>query len=515
MSDAANSPQGPDLEKGVKLTDLKDDEPKLGHVGDDAVVLVRKGNEVRAIGAVCTHYSGPLQEGLVVGDTIRCPWHHACFDLKTGEAIGGPALSDVPCFDVVHEGALVRVTGKATKPKKAALANAPTSVVVIGAGPAGAAAVEALRREGYEGKITLLGDEEPGPVDRPNLSKDFLMGEAPKEWMPLRDAAFYAEKNVDFVVGDLARELDPKAKRIVTKSGKTIAYDALLLATGAAPIRLDIPGADLPHVHVLRTLADSEAIAKSATKGKIAVVIGSSFIGLEAAASLRHRDVKVHVVAPEAIPLAGVLGEAAGQVVRELHEQNGVVFHRSKPKEITKTGVVLENGETVPCDLVVVGIGVRPNLDLARTAGLKIDKGIVVDASFRTSDASIWAAGDVARYPDVHTGEPVRIEHFVAAERQAQHAAAAILGKNEPFRVPPFFWSLHYDLKFSYVGHAASWDRIEVRGSVAKRDAALFYRKGSKVVAVVTVDRDMLCLEAEAAMEAGDDAALEALAARE
>lgn len=515
MSDTATSPQGPDLEKGVKLADLKDDEPKLGHVGEEAVVLVKKGGEVRAIGAVCTHYSGPLQEGLVVGETLRCPWHHACFDLKTGEAIGGPALSDVACFDVVHEGALVRVTGKANKSKKPAPASAPSSVVVVGAGPAGAAAVEALRRGGYEGKVTLLGDEEPGPVDRPNLSKDFLMGEAPKEWMPLRDAAFYAAKNVDFVVGDRAVELDPKSKHLVTKNGKTLVYDALLLVTGAAPIHLDIPGADLPHVHVLRTLADSEAIAKAATKGKTAVVIGSSFIGLEASASLRHRHVDVHVVAPEPVPLANVVGEEAGKVVRELHEKNGVVFHRSKPKEITKTGVLLENGETIACDLVVVGIGVRPNLDLARAAGLKIDKGIVVDASFRTSDASIWAAGDVARYPDAHTGEPVRIEHFVAAERQAQHAAAAILGKTEPFRVPPFFWSLHYDLKLSYVGHASSWDRIEVKGSVAKKDAALFYRKGGKIVAVVTVDRDLLGLEAEAAMEAGDDAALEALATRE
>ncbi|HEX7666850.1 MAG TPA: Rieske 2Fe-2S domain-containing protein, partial [Polyangiaceae bacterium] len=176
MSDAPKKPKGPDFAKGVKLAELEDDRPKLGHVGDEAVVLVKKGSEVRAIGATCTHYSGPLDEGLVVGDTIRCPWHHACFDLKTGEAIGGPALTDVPCFDVVHEGALVRVSGKAKKEKKPALANAPSSVVVIGAGPAGAAAVEALRREGYEGKITLLGDEKPGPVDRPNLSKDYLMG---------------------------------------------------------------------------------------------------------------------------------------------------------------------------------------------------------------------------------------------------------------------------------------------------------------------------------------------------
>ncbi|HEX7665695.1 MAG TPA: FAD-dependent oxidoreductase, partial [Polyangiaceae bacterium] len=287
------------------------------------------------------------------------------------------------------------------------------------------------------------------------------------------------------------------------------------LATGASPAKLEIPGADLPHVHVLRTLADSESIAKAATKGKIAVVIGSSFIGLEVAASLRHRDVTVHVVAPDEIPLAKVLGEEAGKAVRALHEKKGVTFHRSKPKEITKTSVVLENGETLACDLVVAGVGVKPNVDFARTGGLKIENGIVVDERFRTSDPSIWAAGDVAHYPDAHGGESIRVEHFVAAERQAQHAAGAILRKKEPFRVPPFFWSQHYDLKFTYVGHASKWDRIDVKGSIAKKDAALFYRKGSKIVAVVTIERDMLALEAEAAMERGDDTALEALAAKE
>ncbi|MGH7284245.1 MAG: FAD-dependent oxidoreductase, partial [Polyangiaceae bacterium] len=407
MGDHKAELSGPDFGAGVALSTLKDGEPSLGHANGEAVVLVKRGEAVHAIGATCTHYSGPLAEGLVVGDTIHCPWHHACFSLKTGEAIGGPALNDIACFDVVREKDLVRVAGKKRGGDRPTVLRAPSSVVVVGAGPAGAAAVEALRRLGYTGKITLVGDEQPGPVDRPNLSKDFLAGTAPEEWIPLRDAAFYAEKKVDFVIGDAVASIDAKGKTIALASGKQIPYGVLLLATGASPSRLSIPGADLPNVHTLRTLADSKAIAARAEKGKRAVVIGASFIGLEVAAALRNREVTVDVVGPEDVPLARVLGPDAGAFVRALHEEHGVKFHLGKkPRAIHERAVELESGERITCDFVVIGVGVKPRVDLAQAAGLKVENGIVVDAHLRTSDESIYAAGDVARYPDAYSGAP-------------------------------------------------------------------------------------------------------------
>jgi apoptosis-inducing factor 3 len=512
MSDQKTELTGPDFGAGVDLGSLEDGKATLGHAAGESVVVVRHGKELHAIGATCTHYSGPLGEGLVVGETIRCPWHHACFDLKTGEAIGGPALNDIPCYEIVRAQDLVRVGKKKDAPKRS-LASALESVVVVGAGAAGEAAVEMLRREGYVGKITFIGDEPPGPADRPNLSKDFLAGTAPEEWIALRDASFYSEKQVDFVLGDPAMSIDRAAKTITLKSGKTISYDALLLTTGAAPIRLSIPGADAAHVHTLRTLADSKAIAKLAEKGKRAVIIGGSFIGLEVAASLRARGVEVDVVTPEKIPLAKVLGEEVGAFVKKLHEDHGVRFHfGEKPKSISADAVLLESGASIAADFVVMGVGVRPRVELAEKASLKVENGIVVDAQFRTSDASIFAAGDVARFPSAHGGALVRIEHWVLAEREGQHAARAILGKTSPFRDAPFFWSQHYDASFSYVGHADKFDRVQIQGSLDKRDAALFFWSGENILAVATLGRDHVCLVAGAAIEAGDHAALRALA---
>jgi apoptosis-inducing factor 3 len=315
------------------------------------------------------------------------------------------------------------------------------------------------------------------------------------------------------VLGDPAVAIDRAAKVVTLKSGKTISYDALLLTTGAAPIRLSIPGADGDHVHTLRTLADSKAIAKLAEKGKRAVVIGGSFIGLEVAASLRARGVEVDVVTPEKVLLTKVLGEEVGAFVKKLHEEHGVRFHfGERPKSISKDAVLLESGKSLAADFVVMGVGVRPRVELAEKASLKIENGIVVDAHFRTSDASIFAAGDVARYPDAHGGALVRIEHWVLAEREGQHAAREILGKTSVFHDAPFFWSQHYDASFSYVGHAEKFDRVQIQGSLDKRDAAIFFWNGDKILAVATLGRDHVGLLAGAAIEAGDHAALRALA---
>ena len=508
-TDAPQQLGGPDFADGVGLAELREAEPLLGHAHGQAVIVVRRGERVYATGAQCTHYGGPLSEGLVVGDTIRCPWHHACFHLASGEAIGAPALNPITCFQVLREGGRVRVGSERTAPVPRKPASAPSSIVILGSGAAGAAATEMLRREGYTGPLTLVGTE--SPVDRPNLSKDYLAGNAPEEWIPLRDEAFYRSIDVELVTGDAARALDAAGKVVTLESGRRLAFDALLYATGAEPVRLPLPGADRPEVHVLRTLADSRAIIARAGKGRRAVVLGASFIGLEAAASLRARGVEVDVVAPEPVPLARVVGDEVGGFVRSVHEEHGVRFHLGrKPAAIADGEVTVDDGTRLPCDFVVMGVGVRPRLTLAEAAGLPIDRGVVVDEYLRAAPG-IYAAGDVARYPDPRSGEKVRIEHWVVAERMGQAAARNMLGAMRPFRDVPFFWSAHYDVTLGYVGHAEAWDAIEIRGSLETRAALVAYRQAGRVAAVVTLGRDRASLAAEAAMEQGDEAALEAV----
>jgi NADPH-dependent 2,4-dienoyl-CoA reductase/sulfur reductase-like enzyme/nitrite reductase/ring-hydroxylating ferredoxin subunit len=501
---------GPDLVAGIAAKDVKEGQPLLGRVGDEAVVLVRRGKDVHAVGATCTHYSGPLAEGLVVGDTIRCPWHHACFDLKTGAALRAPALNPIACYDVRLDGDTIRVGDKRAAPPPVGQprANGPASIVIVGAGAAGEACAERLRELGYPGTLTLVGADTSPPVDRPNLSKDYLAGNAPEEWIPLRPPEAYAERHIDLVTGARAVGLDVKQKRLSLADGRVLAWDRLLLATGADPVKLAVPGAERPHVHTLRTLADSRAIIAAATNAKSAVVVGASFIGLEVAASLRARGLAVHVVAPDARPLEKVLGPAVGDFVRALHEQHGVTFHLGEGVvDIGERDVGLKSGARLAAELVVTGIGVRPATQLAEQAGLAVERGVLVDIELRTSAADVYAAGDVARFPDAH-GNPVRIEHWVVAQRMGQAAARSLLGERARFAAVPFFWSAHYDVTIAYVGHAEAWDQLDVHGSLAARDVTLAYRQGGDTLAVVTIGRDQVSLAAEAAFERGDKPAL-------
>ena len=508
----STAPSGPDFVAGVSVVSMQDGIPLLGHARGEPVVLVKRGADLFAVGATCTHYGGPLAEGLVVDDTIRCPWHHACFDLRTGEAVGAPALSDLPCFEVITHDGRARVGDKRAFPVRRLSGPGPSSIVVLGAGAAGAAAVEALRREGYSAPITLIGAEPPGPVDRPNLSKDYLAGTAPEDWIPLRPASFYDELGVTRLIGTPVTALDTGRRRITLADQRTLDYDALLLATGAEPIRLSVPGAELSHVHVLRSLADARAIIAAAGGTRRAAVIGSSFIGLEVAAALRQRGLEVDVIGRDALPLRRVLGEALGRFVQSVHEQHGVRFHLSaSPRAIRPGQVELDSGEVVAADLVVMGVGVRPRTALAEKAGLRVQDGVVVDALMQTSAPGVFAAGDIARYPEARLRALVRIEHWVVAERQGQAAARAMLGLGRPFRDVPFFWSVHYDVTLSYVGHAREWDAIGVRGDLAARDAVVVFRRSGAPLAVVTVGRDRVSLEVEAALERNDRAGVEAL----
>jgi len=359
-----------------------------------------------------------------------------------------------------------------------------------------------LRRHGFAGRITMLSNDDATPVDRPNLSKDYLAGSVPEDWVPLRGDDWYAENKIDLRLKTEVTSLDAKNKELTLGNGSKMKFDKLLLATGAEPVKLDIPGADQPHVHTLRSLTDCRAIIAQAKTAKRAVVIGASFIGLETAAALRARGLEVHVVAPEKGPLERVFGPRLSDFIRALHEEHGVKFHlENTVTAIDGKRAVFKNGGELDADLVVIGVGVRPRIALAEKAGLAIDKGVSVNEHMETSVSGIYAAGDIARWPDAISGERIRVEHWVVAQRQGQVAALNMVGVPTPFRSAPFFWSQHYDVPINYVGHAEKWDSIDIEGDVMKRDCVVRYRRGARVLAVASIHRDKESLEAGVTME--------------
>jgi apoptosis-inducing factor 3 len=506
MGAEQSSPTGPDLTQGISIDALADGQMLLGHVGQEAVLLARRGAEIFAIGATCTHYGGPLAEGLLVDDTVRCPWHHACFSLRTGEALHAPALSPVARWQVEQRDGkvLVRDKQEAKESRGKSRTGAPDKIVIVGGGAAGFAAAERLRREQYQGRIVMLSNDDAPPVDRPNLSKDYLAGNAPEDWVPLRPDSFYRDSGIELELKANVTSIDVRAREVVLADARRIPYDRLLLATGAEPVRLSIPGADLPHVRTLRSLADCRAIIERAKTARRAVVLGASFIGLEVAASLRAREIEVHVVAPEKRPMERILGPQMGDFVRALHEEHGVIFHLEETASaIDGKTVTLKSGGTLAADLAVAGIGVRPRLELAEKAGLAVDRGVVVGHYLETSVPGIYAAGDIARWPDLHSGENIRVEHWVVAERQGQAAALSMLGSREPFAAVPFFWSQHYDVPINYVGHAEKWDDLTIDGDIASRNCMLSYKRNGRVLAVTSIYRDIESLQAEVMMERG------------
>lgn len=498
-------PSAPDFTRGYPFRQVPDGGMVAGRVETDAVLLVRRGEALFAVGAHCTHYHGPLADGLIVGDTIRCPWHHACFSLQTGEALRAPALDPIACWRVERVGDMAFVREKRAEPPARRPRVTPSAVVIVGGGGAGLAAADMLRREGYDGPLTMISADDSPPCDRPNLSKDFLAGTAAEDWIPLRPAEFYTERRIDLVLNARVRTLDVRERRVELDTGKAYAFGALLVATGAEPVRLTIPGAEASQVRYLRTFADSRAIIASVSGAKRALVIGASFIGLEVAASLRGRGIDVHVVAPESQPLERVMGPDVGRFIRALHEHHGVTFHLGTTvSRIDGRTATLGDGTTVDADVVVAGVGVRPSTALAEQAGLAVDRGIVVNEHLETSAPGVFAAGDVARWPDRHTGDRIRVEHWVVAERQGQVAAGNMLGLGQRFDAVPFFWSQHYDVTVNYVGHAEKWDTAEIDGRLESdaRDWTVTYRRGGRALAVATMSRDRASLEAEARMEA-------------
>lgn len=520
MGEHGDALTGPDLAAGIEISSVSPNELIAGHAFGEPVLLTRIDDNWFAVGGTCTHYGATLADGVLVGETIRCPWHHACFDLRNGAATHAPALNDLPCYEVAVEADRVRVASKrdpgqlraaghqdrgARAPGKVLFdshpAAGPASVVIVGGGAAGNACAEMLRRHRYRGPITIIDRDADAPYDRPNLSKDYLAGNAPEDWLPLHPKDFYRDQSIQIVSGVEVQAIDTGARKIRLANGSEKGYGALLIATGATPIHLQLAGAE--RIQYLRSLADCRTIIEKAKSARSAVVIGGSFIGLEVAGSLVTRGLHVHVVALEKLPLERVLGSELGELVQSIHEGKGVEFHLGHTVTGIEEGhVLLEDGTRLEADLVVAGIGVRPSVELAEGAGLAMDRGIAVNEFLETSTPGVFSAGDVARWPDAYSDARLRVEHWVVAERQGQVVALNMLGHRVRFDDIPFFWSAHYDkVSIQYTGHVDHWDEIRVDGDVKGLDCAVSYMVGGRRRAMATINRDRQNLETEVEME--------------
>lgn len=502
-----------DLTNGVLITELRDGEMIAGKLGEDEILLAREGDEVHAVGATCTHYGGPLVEGAFVNGTVRCPWHHACFDLRTGAVLRAPALAALTRWHVERRGDRYFVTGR-IDPETPSPSNGPANVVIVGMGAAGVNVADTLRREGFGGRIVMISRETELPYDKPNLSKDYLAGHAPSEWLPVHPREYYDEQRIELRLGAVVSSIDTTAKHITIAPDavgreERLPFDALVLAAGTEPRLLPVPH---EQVHYLRTRRDAERLVELAATSRRAIVIGSGFIGLETAASLRQKGLDVVVLSPDRVPLQRLLGDEVGARIRAIHEEHGVTFRFGQSvKAVDARSVLLDDGSRLEGDLIVAGIGVTPAVDVARAAGIEVENGIVVNDLLETSAPNVWACGDIASWPDARSGTNLRVEHWVVAGRQGQTVARNILGKRERFDAVPFFWSAHFDVTIAYVGNAAGWETAEVLGSLEKNDATIIYRRGPNVLAVATIGRDTISLAAEIAMERGDWTGLNAL----
>ena len=458
----------------------------------EKVLLVRDGDTVHAIGALCPHAGGPLAQGVRNGGRVVCPWHKAAFCIRTGAVLDPPALDALPRYDVRVDAGRILLAKPAPAPASPPAVPDARCFVIVGAGAAGAVAAQTLREEGFAGRVVMLDAENRVPYDRTVLSKYALSGRKGAERSPLQIQAFYREHGIERRTAEVV-SIDAQARRITCADGSVVDYDTALLATGGAPILPSIPGARLGHVHTLRSRADADAILQQAERSTCVVVLGASFIGMEVAASLRERGLDVTVVGKESVPFAKQLGEDVGRAFTGLHERHGVAFRLGTEVAALEgngqvSAVVLDSGERIAADLVVVGFGVKPATSYAESLA-RADGGIIVDVGLCAAPG-LYAAGDIASFPHSGDGEPVRVEHWRVAEQHGRVAALNMLGRAARYDAPPVFWTIHYMKRLDYVGHATEWDSVVLHGDVGKLEFLAYYVKDGRVAAAAGMGRD-------------------------
>jgi apoptosis-inducing factor 3 len=474
--------QSKDIQEGTPFSaDLSEEE---------SVLLVRKGENLFAWGNACPHVGCPLSWGHIHGDEIVCGCHNARFDITSGKLRSAPGVDDLPAYEVREEDGEVFVGRKQPVSFTMPSGSDNRTVVIVGAGAGGNAAAESLRREGFAGRIVMITPEKQRPYDRTLLSKFFLAGDMGFEALAMRPADFYDEMQIELLTGRRATEVQPAARAVVLDDGTEVAGDFLILATGAAPKRLSVPGADLPGVFVLRSFAEGQKLREAVAGAKKAVVIGASFIGTETAAYMIGRGIDVTVVAPESVPFERVFGPEVGKRFVKMHTDGGVKLRLGTGvSKITGNGkadgVELADGTTLKADLVVVGIGVTPVVDYIESSGLATEGAVPVNKHLETSAPGVFAIGDIARVQD--GGK--RVEHWVVAQRHGQEVARSIMGNGKGLAYAPFFWTRQFETSFAYVGFAPDFDETRIDGDVENGKFLIGYFKDGNLAAVGTMGK--------------------------
>ncbi|EDO47566.1 predicted protein, partial [Nematostella vectensis] len=496
----------------AKVSDLQDGQMKTVELAEGKkALLVKENGTFYAVGHKCTHYGAPLASGALCRGRVRCPWHGACFNVKTGDIEDFPGLDSIPTFEVTVSGedVIVRADAEQFQSHKRvkAVACQPNSsadkrtFVIIGGGGAGMKAAETLREEGFQGRVLLVAKEPHLPYDRPILSKK--LGAAADD-LKLRSADFFAEKGIEFLAGQSAVALDNTKKTVTLSNGNMLNYDSVLIATGGRPRSLKAPGVDLENILILRTPADANRIAEMAP-GKRAVVVGSSFIGMEISAYLLEKASSVTVVGRSKIPFANILGEKIGGLLKKLQEDKGAKFVSGATAKEFKgengklTAVVLTDGSVLEADMCVLGVGVEASADFLKGSSvpIMIQGNVIVDEVINLACDGVFAAGDIANFPlKMLGGERVTIGHWQISHKHGMTAARNMLGKKERLHTVPFFWTMMCGKSVRYAGHAHHFDDVIIDGNLEEFKFVAYFVKGEKVQAVATMGRDPVAAKA-------------------
>jgi len=482
------------MQHAAKLDDIPADRGIRVTLSETPILLVRQGDSVHAFSADCPHAGAPLEEGAVCNGRIVCPWHKGTFAIADGSVVEPPALFGLQRYPVSVENGNVLVSPEADEPP-AHIPSADTrTMAIIGAGAAGAAACTALREAGFDGRIVMIGPESGEPYDRTALSKFVPAGDMPPDEVPpLLPEGFATKQRIERIEAHVIK-LDSADKRIDLPNDLTLHYDAALICSGGIPKPMDVSGANLRRVHLLRSRDDAAMLVASLEGAKKAVIVGASFIGLEVASALKKRGLDVTVIAPGKIALAAQFGDELGLMFQQLHEQNGVVFRMgSKVKAFTGSDAVddveLDNGEKIPADVVLIGTGIKPATDFLQGITLAEDGGIPVDTAMRAAP-SLYAAGDVAQFPLPRANTDLRIEHWRVAQQHARVAALNMAGGDEHYSGVPYFWTYHFSKRFEYLGHAIEHDDVVIDGDLGSQVFIAYLMKDGTVAAVVACDRE-------------------------